>query len=119
MITGEETSESVSPDKEGNLVAESTEQPETQNDNENIVKLLRERLQLYEIAEKKAKETNELSRARRFNRGIKTLKELLSNAQAGKFINESDIPPELPPHATAETTADVPEPSKTESTGIL
>ncbi|XP_043513359.1 coiled-coil and C2 domain-containing protein 1-like isoform X5 [Frieseomelitta varia] len=114
MITGEETSESVSPDKEGNLVAESTEQPETQNDNENIIKLLRERLQLYEIAEKKAKETSELSRARRFNRGIKTLKELLSNAQAGKFINESDIPPELPPQATAETTAEVP--SKTEST---
>ncbi|KAK9298155.1 hypothetical protein QLX08_008390 [Tetragonisca angustula] len=118
MITGEETSESVSPDKEGNLVAESTEQPETQNDNENTVKLLRERLRLYEIAEKRAKETNELSRARRFNRGIKTLKELLSNAQAGKFINESDIPPELPPHATAETTAEVPEPSKTESTVV-
>ncbi|KAK1128344.1 hypothetical protein K0M31_002808 [Melipona bicolor] len=116
MITGEETSESMSPDKEENLVAESTEQPEMQNDNENIVELLRERLRLYEIAEEKAKQTNELSRARRFNRGIKTLKELLSDAQAGKSINESDIPPELPPHATAETTAEVSDSSKTEST---
>ncbi|XP_068987998.1 coiled-coil and C2 domain-containing protein 1-like isoform X3 [Bombus flavifrons] len=116
MITNEGISESMTPEKEESLVAENTEQSETQNDNESIIKLLKERLQLYEIAEKKAKRENELSRARRFSRGIKTLTELLKNAEAGKSISENDIPPELPPHATAETTEKVLVTNKTEFT---
>ncbi|XP_071866478.1 lethal (2) giant discs 1 isoform X1 [Bombus fervidus] len=116
MITNEGISESITPEKEDSLVADKTEQSETQNDNESIIKLLKERLQLYEIAEKKAKRENELSRARRFSRGIKTLTELLKNAEAGKSISENDIPPELPPHATAETTEKVLVTSKTEFT---
>lgn len=119
MITNEGISESMTPEKEESLVVENTEQSETQNDNESIIKLLKERLQLYEIAEKKAKRENELSRARRFNRGIKTLRELLKNAEAGKSISENDIPPELPPHATAETTEKVLVTNKTEFTGII
>lgn len=37
----------------------------------------------------------ESSRARRFNRGIKTLKDLIKQASAGKAINPDDIPPEV------------------------
>lgn len=120
MITSEEeSSESMFPEKKENSVIENIKQSETQNDNismENIIKLLQERLQLYQIAEKKAKQENELSRARRFNRGIKTLKELLNNVQVGKPINESDIPPQLPSHAIDETNANILETNKTEST---
>ncbi|XP_043800301.1 coiled-coil and C2 domain-containing protein 1-like isoform X2 [Apis laboriosa] len=120
MITSEEeSSESMFPEKKENSIIENIEQSETQNDNismENIIKLLQERLQLYQIAEKKAKQENELSRARRFNRGIKILKELLNNVQVGKPINESDIPPQLPSHAIDETSANILETNKTEST---
>ncbi|XP_031368889.1 coiled-coil and C2 domain-containing protein 1-like isoform X2 [Apis dorsata] len=120
MITSEEeSSESMFPEKKENSIIENIEQSKTQNDNismENIIKLLQERLQLYQIAEKKAKQENELSRARRFNRGIKTLKELLNNVQVGKPINESDIPPQLPSHAIDETSANILETNKTEST---
>lgn len=124
MITSEEeSSESMFPEKKENSIIENIEQSKTQNDNisgmENIIKLLQERLQLYQIAEKKAKQENELSRARRFNRGIKTLKELLNNVQVGKPINESDIPPQLPSHAIDETSANILETNKTESTGFF
>lgn len=119
MITSEEeSSESMFPEKKENSIIEN-KQSEMQNDNistENIIKLLQERLQLYQIAEKKAKQENELSRARRFNRGIKTLKELLNNVQIGKPINENDIPPQLPSHAINETNAKILETKKTEST---
>ncbi|XP_034194694.2 lethal (2) giant discs 1 isoform X1 [Osmia lignaria lignaria] len=101
MITGDESDEKVSPEEE-----ENTEQSKSQQDDtpmQNTITLLQERLKLYQIAEKKAKQENDLGRARRFNRGIKTLKELLHNVQAGRVINEGDIPPELPPSATAES----------------
>ncbi|XP_046828540.1 coiled-coil and C2 domain-containing protein 1-like isoform X6 [Vespa crabro] len=63
------------------------------------LKLLQERLELYRRAEKKAKEQNEAGKARRFGRGIKTLQQLLKDAQTGGVINEADIPPPLPPSA--------------------
>lgn len=107
MITGDESDEKISPEEEENSVVENTEQSKSQQNDtpmQNTITLLQERLKLYQIAEKKAKQENELGKARRFNRGIKTLKELLHNAQAGKVINEDDIPPQLPPSATAEST---------------
>ncbi|XP_046399222.1 coiled-coil and C2 domain-containing protein 1-like isoform X2 [Ischnura elegans] len=58
-----------------------------------LLSLLKERLQMYEKAEAHAKAAGEASRARRFSRGIKTLKEQLKSASAGKVVNEADIPP--------------------------
>ncbi|XP_071449417.1 coiled-coil and C2 domain-containing protein 1-like [Hetaerina americana] len=68
-----------------------------------LVCLLKERLEMYEKAEANAKVAGETSRARRFSRGIKTLKEQLSHAIAGKVVNEADIPP---PVATGERPKD-------------
>ncbi|XP_076767231.1 lethal (2) giant discs 1 isoform X2 [Xylocopa sonorina] len=114
MITGDdpEDSEDVSPEKEESSVSESAEvaePPKNDTSMDSTVSLLQERLKLYQIAEKKAKQQNESSRARRYNRAIRTLKELLSNVQAGKPIDENDIPPPLPPHVTAETSEKVSE----------
>lgn len=122
MITGNETPEKTSLVEEESSEAVNIEQSEPKDDSssmENTIKLLTERIQLYQIAEKKAKEENEPGRARRFNRGIKTLKELLNNAQGGKTINEADIPPQLPPSATAELTEKVSESNEEATTGIV
>lgn len=59
----------------------------------SMVSLLQERLSNYTLAEKTAKENGETSRARRFNRGIKTLNDLLKQAKAGGPIKDEDIPP--------------------------
>lgn len=83
---------------------ESTETKEENNSTQELIKLLQERLKIYEIAEEKAKRKDESSRARRYNRGIKTLKEMLVSIQSGRRINEADIPAVLPPSATDEPT---------------
>lgn len=61
----------------------------------DVVKLLENRIKMYEFAEKNAKEAGENGRARRFTRGVKTLKDLLKQAKAGKTIKDDDIPPEV------------------------
>ncbi|XP_054004051.1 coiled-coil and C2 domain-containing protein 1-like isoform X2 [Hylaeus anthracinus] len=117
MITGDESPETVSPEEEENVTSENIEpsKPEEGNTSmEKMIQLLQERLRLYQIAEKKAKQENESGRARRFNRGIKTLKGLLHDAHSGKVINEADIPPQLPPSATTESTEKVPQSNKEE-----
>lgn len=67
----------------------------TSNDMEETIKLIEKRISMYEIAEKNAKSTGEVARARRFNRGYKTLQDLLKQAKSGKSINMEDIPPEV------------------------
>jgi len=83
---------------------EISEIKEENNSMQELIKLLQERLKMYEIAEEKAKRNDETGRARRYNRGIKTLKEMLISVQSGTSINEVDIPPVLPSSATAEST---------------
>ena len=53
----------------------------------------RERLSLYKEAEAVALSNGDSSRARRFNRGVKTLVELERRAAAGLAVREEDIPP--------------------------
>lgn len=91
-------------EKEEEAEHESVETKEDNNSTQELIKLLQERLEIYEIAEKKAKDKDETGRARRYNRGIKMLKEMLVSLQSGKSINEADIPPALPSSATAEST---------------
>ncbi|KAL7292135.1 hypothetical protein TKK_0014210 [Trichogramma kaykai] len=63
------------------------------------MKLLEERLSMYKTAESKAESENQSSKARRFNRGVKTLESLLKNSKLGHDIDTSEIPPVLPPSA--------------------
>ncbi|CAL8100917.1 unnamed protein product [Orchesella dallaii] len=60
---------------------------------EQLIKLLQERLDLYEKAKAAADTVNDSAKSRRFTRGVKTLKEMLSKVKNGRVIDESDIPP--------------------------
>lgn len=61
----------------------------------NQADTIKSRLEMYKMAESNAKELNDMSRARRFNRGLKTLQDLLKQVNSGKTINIDDIPPEV------------------------
>lgn len=68
---------------------------------------IRTRIEMYKLAEKNAKTTGDSGRARRFNRGLKTLESLLKQTLAGKIINNDDIPPEVTVGtAQSKTTAE-------------
>ena len=54
---------------------------------------IRERLALYKEAEAVAVSNGDSGRARRFNRGVKTLLELERRASGGQPVREEDIPP--------------------------
>lgn len=88
----------------------------------NSVDLIKSRIEMYTLAEANAKETGDSSRARRFNRGLKTLKDLLKQAEKGKTIDPSEIPPEVavkakvapavPAETSEESSAPPPVPSR-------
>lgn len=59
------------------------------------MELIQQRILMYQEAEAQAKEKGESSRAKRFGRGLNTLRDLLKQANAGKSINPDDIPPEV------------------------
>lgn len=69
-----------------------------------LIKLLQERLTTYEMAEQKAKNENEPGKARRYNRGVRTLKGMITSAKSGRSVSEDDIPPVLPTSAITEST---------------
>lgn len=76
---------------------------------------LKERLAMYKLAEKNAKDAGDNSRARRFNRGVKTIEQLLKQALAGRPINNDDIPPAVAvkpahPQPSADNVASTPSP---------
>ncbi|KAJ8363040.1 hypothetical protein SKAU_G00118710 [Synaphobranchus kaupii] len=52
-----------------------------------------ERISMYQTAISNAKAAGESSKARRYDRGLKTLQSMLSSVKKGKPINEEDIPP--------------------------
>ncbi|XP_052871973.1 coiled-coil and C2 domain-containing protein 1-like [Anopheles cruzii] len=60
-----------------------------------LVSLIKSRISMYTQAEEGAKKAGDSGKARRFNRGLKTLKDQLRLAEAGKHVAESDIPPEV------------------------
>ncbi|KAK8730359.1 hypothetical protein OTU49_007979 [Cherax quadricarinatus] len=59
----------------------------------NLLGLLAERISMYEQAEANAKAIGDTSRARRFNRGLKTLNQMQKAVKAGRPIEETEIPP--------------------------
>ncbi|XP_066581039.1 coiled-coil and C2 domain-containing protein 1-like isoform X2 [Prorops nasuta] len=98
VISGDEPDEILSE-------KESVEPVEGQNNDSmhQLYKLLTERLDTYKLAKQKALDQNDGGRARRFGRGIKTLEDLLKDIKAGRSIDESNIPPLLPPSATDDS----------------
>ncbi|XP_050094412.1 coiled-coil and C2 domain-containing protein 1-like isoform X2 [Anopheles aquasalis] len=76
-----------------------------------LVALIKSRITMYTQAEENAKKAGDSSKARRFNRGLKTLKDQLRVAEAGKSVPEADIPPEVSVKiATASAADDTPKP---------
>ncbi|XP_043555128.1 coiled-coil and C2 domain-containing protein 1B isoform X2 [Chiloscyllium plagiosum] len=70
--------------------------------NAGLQNTLEERLQMYRIAISNAKQAGEMSKLRRYERGLKTLQTLLASANKGKKIEEAEIPP---PVATGKSSA--------------
>ncbi|KAM7418751.1 hypothetical protein PAMA_016058 [Pampus argenteus] len=54
---------------------------------------LLERIEMYKTAISNAKAAGETSKARRYDRGLKTLQSMLTSVRKGKPINEEEIPP--------------------------
>ncbi|MED6244286.1 hypothetical protein ATANTOWER_002673 [Ataeniobius toweri] len=63
---------------------------------------LEERAEMYRTAIKNAKTAGETSKARRYDRGLKSLESMLAAVKKGKPVNESEIPP---PVATGDPVA--------------
>lgn len=101
MITGEELSPELLDPADSE---EPSEEKLNETASEEIVKLLEERLSMYKTAEEKATNENNTSKARRFGRGVKILKEMLSSANSGKQIIADDIPPILSSSAISSAT---------------
>lgn len=70
----------------------------------NVIDLLKTRIEMYTAATANAKAAGDSGRARRFDRGLKTLKDLLKQASAGKIIKDDDIPPEVSVKPTQPAT---------------
>ncbi|XP_028284181.1 coiled-coil and C2 domain-containing protein 1B [Parambassis ranga] len=54
---------------------------------------LEERVAMYKAALKNAKTAGETSKARRYDRGLKTLESMLATVKKGRAVNEAEIPP--------------------------
>lgn len=77
----------------------------------SLTETIRERLAMYREAEQVAKENGDNSRARRYNRGVKTLVDLERAAVSGRPVREDDIPPQISvgkrnPGSSTDTTPD-------------
>ncbi|XP_033029967.1 coiled-coil and C2 domain-containing protein 1A isoform X1 [Lacerta agilis] len=73
----------------------------TPADSSSTESVLLERLAMYKAAAANAKQANESSKVRRYERGIKTLENLLTSVKKGKKIDEDEIPP---PVSTGKVT---------------
>ncbi|KAH8367374.1 hypothetical protein KR084_002157 [Drosophila pseudotakahashii] len=61
----------------------------------DTLSIIKQRLEMYKLAEANAKAAGDAGKARRFGRGLKTLQDLHKQAAAGRSINVDDIPPEV------------------------
>lgn len=96
----------ITGEGEEGAVEESTVLENVSPDNDTSTEtmaILEQRIAMYELAEKNAKTAGDVSKSRRFSRGLKTLNDLLKQAKAGKTINTDDIPPEVSTKLTDST----------------
>lgn len=68
-------------------------QPKPSGPNPGVEATLQERLTLYQSALESARQAGDSAKMRRYDRGLKTLENLLVSAKKGNTINEADIPP--------------------------
>ncbi|XP_056630503.1 coiled-coil and C2 domain-containing protein 1-like isoform X2 [Diorhabda sublineata] len=80
----------------------SSHEEEPSASSSGTIDILTGRLKNYEICETKAKESGETMKAKRYSRAIKTLKDLIKQAQLGKPIdlNDESVPPDIYPHTS-------------------
>ncbi|XP_052655704.1 LOW QUALITY PROTEIN: coiled-coil and C2 domain-containing protein 1A [Harpia harpyja] len=70
-----------------------TKVPEAPPEPSDIESTLAERADMYRTAIANAKQAGDSSRVRRYERGLKTLENMLASVKKGKKINEEEIPP--------------------------
>uniref|UniRef100_A0A1L8DAV5 Coiled-coil and C2 domain-containing protein 1-like n=1 Tax=Nyssomyia neivai TaxID=330878 RepID=A0A1L8DAV5_9DIPT len=97
-LTGDSTAPAVPQQEPDVFLPTSTEV--------NVQEIIRQRIEMYTVAEANAKAAGDSGKARRFGRGLKTLKDLQKSANAGKNIPLDDIPPEV---SIKPAKTDVPE----------
>ncbi|TKC38785.1 hypothetical protein EI555_007144 [Monodon monoceros] len=68
-------------------------QPKATTPSPGLEATLQERLALYQTAIESARQAGDGAKMRRYDRGLKTLENLLASVQKGKAIDEGDIPP--------------------------
>ncbi|KAM4023103.1 coiled-coil and C2 domain-containing protein 1B [Anomaloglossus baeobatrachus] len=81
-----------------------------------LVQTLEERISNYKTAITNAKQSNEGSKARRYERGLKTLESMLKAAKQGKPLTEEEMPPPVACGKTvtpAEASVSAPEEERT------
>lgn len=79
--------------------------PSTPSGTTGLEACLAERIDMYQTAISNANAEGETSKARRYDRGLKTLQSMMTSAKKGKPINEEEIPP---PVATGGKPAPAP-----------
>nr|XP_046189865.1 coiled-coil and C2 domain-containing protein 1A-like [Oncorhynchus gorbuscha] len=67
--------------------------PSTPSGATGLEACLAERIDMYQTAISNANAEGETSKARRYDRGLKTLQSMMTSAKKGKPINEEEIPP--------------------------
>ncbi|CAG2232307.1 unnamed protein product [Mytilus edulis] len=83
--------ESLSSDEDTALQLTSQE-----GGNEDKVLILVERLSMYESGVQSAKSAGDTSKQKKYGTALKTIQDLLLQAQKGKVVDESGIPPRIP-----------------------
>ncbi|XP_041098022.1 LOW QUALITY PROTEIN: coiled-coil and C2 domain-containing protein 1A-like, partial [Polyodon spathula] len=78
---------------------------------------LSERISMYRAATAIAKSSGESSRARRYERGLKTLESMLASVKKGRSINEEEIPPPVATGNTPAPSSPFPEPGAVPTQG--
>jgi len=87
--------------KKPEAAAENTDEPSTSTITVlsttalNTARLIEQRIEMYKQADAKATIAGEAEKTSRFERGLKTLEDMLKQALAGDSINVDDIPPEV------------------------
>ncbi|XP_051983110.1 coiled-coil and C2 domain-containing protein 1A-like [Xyrauchen texanus] len=95
---------SPAPPQRSNAAPRST--PASQSAPASLESRLQERIDMYQTAIGNAKAAGETSKARRYDRGLKTLQSMLTSVKKGKPVNEEEMPP---PVATGGKPSPVPQ----------
>ncbi|XP_029545773.1 coiled-coil and C2 domain-containing protein 1A [Salmo trutta] len=91
VLEDDDDDEEVQKPPSSNSTPRST--PSTPSGTTGLEACLAERIDMYQTAISNANAEGETSKARRYDRGLKTLQSMMTSAKKGKPINEEEIPP--------------------------